>query len=93
MHFSPVSVLALAVLSLAVVAPAQDESVRIDTPHPRIFLNARRLKLLRRERDRQSLRWNQFNLLMAGKAPMPERKVITGDCAKTAFESWHACSR
>ena len=28
--------------------------------------------LLRRERERQSLRWNQFHLLMAGKAPMPE---------------------
>ena len=33
---------------------------------------AQRLKLLRRERERQSLRWNQFQLLMAGKAPMPE---------------------
>jgi hypothetical protein len=42
-------------------------------PAPRIFLGARRLKLLRRERERQSLRWNQFHLLMAGKAPCPSR--------------------
>ncbi len=48
------------------------DSLRIDAPHPRIFLNAKRLRLLRRERERQSLRWNQFHLLMAGKAPMPE---------------------
>jgi hypothetical protein len=50
----------------------QNQPLRVDTEHPRIFLGARRLKLLRRERERQSLRWNQFNLLMAGKAPMPE---------------------
>ena len=64
--------LALVVTLVAGAAFAQDESLRIDNPHPRIFLGARRLKLLRRERDRQSLRWNQFHLLMAGKAPMPE---------------------
>ena len=46
--------------------------MRVDGAHPRIFLVPRRLKLLRRERERQSLRWNQFQLLMAGKAPMPE---------------------
>jgi len=46
--------------------------LRADAPHPRIFLGARRLRLLRRERERQSMRWNQFHLLMAGKAPMPE---------------------
>jgi hypothetical protein len=44
----------------------------VDTPHPRLFLGAQRLKRLRRERERESLRWNQFHLLMAGKAPMPE---------------------
>lgn len=68
-------ILCAAVLAVAAVpAPAQsaDELLRIDTDHPRLFLNARRLKLLRRERQRQSLRWNQFDLLMAGHAPMPE---------------------
>ncbi len=66
------SALALAAAAIAVLASAQDESLRIDTPHPRIFLAPRRLKLLRRERERQSLRWNQFHLLMVSKAPMPE---------------------
>jgi len=76
MHFRRVSALALAVAALAGMAPrialSQEEPLRVDAPHPRIFLGARRLRLLRRERERQSLRWNQFHLLMAGKAPMPE---------------------
>jgi hypothetical protein len=72
MHLRRVSALVLAVAALAGLAPSQDESLRVDAAHPRIFLGARRLRLLRRERERQSLRWNQFHLLMAGKAPMPE---------------------
>src|ERR1700722_3421883 len=64
--------IALALASLPALLPGQGESLRVDGAHPRIFLIPRRLKLLRRERERQSLRWNQFNLLMAGKAPMPE---------------------
>ncbi|HLY17896.1 MAG TPA: hypothetical protein VKR61_11775 [Bryobacteraceae bacterium] len=71
MHFWRASVLVLAAV-VAGQAFAQDAALRIDAAHPRIFLVPRRLKLLRRERERQSLRWNQFNLLMAGKAPMPE---------------------
>ena len=80
MHLCRISALALAFVSLAGSGPgiaySQEgtpaETLRADAPHPRIFLTARRLKLLRRERERQSLRWNQFHLLMAGKAPMPE---------------------
>lgn len=41
-------------------------------PHPRLFLPARRLRHLRREQERSSLRWIQFDALMQGKAPMPE---------------------
>jgi hypothetical protein len=80
MNLRRVSAFALAVAALAGMAPgiahsqalSQEEPLRADAPHPRIFLGARRLRLLRRERERQSLRWNQFHLLMAGKAPMPE---------------------
>src|SRR5690242_10478634 len=60
-------------LILAAAALAQSpEDTRILAEHPRIFLGPRRLKLLRRERERQSLRWEQFHLLMAGHAVMPE---------------------
>src|SRR5580658_664136 len=75
-----ISALALAAAAVVGMAPSiarsqassQPDILRADAPHPRILLTARRLKLLRRERDRQSLRWNQFHLLMAGTAPMPE---------------------
>lgn len=51
---------------------AQDEDFRVFTEHPRLFLRAQRVRLLRRERQRRSMRWEQFETLMAGKARMPE---------------------
>jgi len=76
MHLRRVSVFALTVAAVGGMGPgmarSQEEPLRADGPHPRIFLGARHLRLLRRERERQSMRWNQFHLLMAGKAPMPE---------------------
>ena len=50
----------------------QDEVFRVYTDAPRLFLRPQRLRLLRREKDRQSLRWQQLQLLMTGKAQMPE---------------------
>src|ERR1051326_3399141 len=49
-----------------------EESLDIYTEHPRLFLRPQRLRLLQRERDRRTTRWQQFETLMAGKAPMPE---------------------
>ena len=46
--------------------------VAIYTDHPRLFLMPPRLKLLRRETQRQSLRWEQFQTLIAGNTPLPE---------------------
>jgi hypothetical protein len=57
-------------------AAAQDlatEPVTISTEHPRLLLRPQRLRLLRRERERTSPRWEQFAALVAGNAPMPER--------------------
>lgn len=51
---------------------AAEDDYKVYTDSPRIFLNAKRLRLLRRERERQSIRWQQFEILMAGKAAMPE---------------------
>ncbi|SRR6185436_16823923 len=51
---------------------SQEESLRVYTEHPRLFLRPQRLRLLQREKERRSLRWQQFELLMAGRAPMPE---------------------
>jgi hypothetical protein len=69
---------ALAGLLLAVgwpasaAAQASDEPVTVSTDHPRLFLRPARLRLLKRERERASARWQQFDALMAGNAPMPE---------------------
>jgi hypothetical protein len=50
-----------------------DEPVTVAADHPRLFLRPQRLRLLRRERERSSMRWQQFAALVAGNAPMPER--------------------
>jgi hypothetical protein len=59
-------------LLLASVAFPQEEDFRLYTDHPRLLLTRQRLRLLRRERDRRSMRWQQLETLIAGKAPMPE---------------------
>jgi len=59
---------ALAGISIwcAVPASGQDVDYMVYTESPRIFLRERRLKMLKRERERQSMRWMQFEALMAG---------------------------
>lgn len=47
---------------------AADEPVVVFTEHPRLFLRPARLKLLRRERERTSERWRQFETVMPGSA-------------------------
>src|SRR5580658_8941415 len=44
----------------------------IYTEHPRLFLGAQRLRLLKRERERRTTRWLQLETLILGKANMPE---------------------
>ena len=54
------------------MAQTVEDSLDIYTEHPRLFLRPQRLRLLKRERERRTTRWIQFETLMAGKAPMPE---------------------
>jgi hypothetical protein len=49
-----------------------DEPVTVSSEHPRLFLRPARLRLLKREQDRTSARWQQLELFIAGRAPMPE---------------------
>jgi hypothetical protein len=49
-----------------------DESYAVAGEHPRLLLRPRHLRLLRRERERASVRWQQFDTLIAGRAVMPE---------------------
>jgi hypothetical protein len=53
-------------------AQTTDDPVAVFTEHPRLFLRAQRLRLLKRERERASPRWQQFETLVLGGAPMPE---------------------
>lgn len=52
--------------------PKDEEEFHVYTDTPRLFLNARRLRLLKRERERTSPRWIQLETLVAGKAQMDE---------------------
>ncbi|HLK20872.1 MAG TPA: hypothetical protein VKT81_18095 [Bryobacteraceae bacterium] len=72
-------------LLLATLAPAQDE-FRVYTEHPRLFLTKQRLRLLKREHERDSMRWRQFDLLVRATAEMREpgfalalHYAVTGD--------------
>lgn len=48
------------------------DTFRVYTTAPRIFLLPARLKLLRRERERRSLRWDQFETLWRAAVQFPE---------------------
>ncbi len=62
----------LGLVLAAVGAVAQDEDFHVYTDAPRLLLTKQRLRLLQRERERQSPRWQQFDALVASGAPMPE---------------------
>ncbi len=61
-----------ALIGSAANAQGQAEEYRVYTEHPRLFLRPQKLRLLKRERERQSMRWRQFDTLISGKAEMPE---------------------
>src|ERR1700761_6951504 len=51
---------------------SRPDSFRVYTESPRLLLRPQRLRLLRRERERRSLRWDQFETLWTGNAQFPE---------------------
>lgn len=64
------------VLACALAAPlytqVEENEFRIYAEHPRLILTTQRLRLLKRERERESLRWRHFDLLVKGSASLPE---------------------
>ena len=68
----------LALPAVAALRAQNDEDFQVYTEHPRLFLPARRLRLLQRERERTSVRWQQFETLVAGKVEMPEPGLAWG---------------
>jgi len=71
----PIAALLLTTLALVLgkAQTATGDPVAVQTEHPRLLLRPQRLRLLRRERERTSMRWQQFEALVAGGAPMPEK--------------------
>jgi hypothetical protein len=63
-----------AVLEGIVPAAAQstDEDLKVYSDAPRLLLTKQRLRLLQREKDRDSARWQQFDSLITGGATLPE---------------------
>jgi hypothetical protein len=59
-------------LLLALFTAQAEDEYRVYTEHPRLILTAQRLRLLKRERERESQRWRQFDLLVKGSATLPE---------------------
>src|SRR5580765_4229122 len=57
---------------VTLAAQTTDDPVAVFTEHPRLFLRPQRIRLLKRERERASPRWQQFETLVAGNAPMPQ---------------------
>src|ERR1700677_1258078 len=51
---------------------SRPDSFRIYSDGPRLLLRPQRLRLLRRERERRSLRWDQFETLWTANAAFPE---------------------
>src|ERR1700733_7656269 len=64
-----------AILAIGGAVQAADEDFHVFSDAPRLFLTKQRLRLLQRERERDSVRWQQFDALVAGGAPMPEAAV------------------
>jgi hypothetical protein len=62
----------LGIPALRLAGQSRPESFTIYSEAPRLFLRPQRLKLLRREKERQSLRWEQFEALWTGNAPFQE---------------------
>jgi hypothetical protein len=62
------------------------EPIAVFAEHPRLLLTRQRLRLLRRERERRSGRWQQFELFLQGNAPMPERGMASALYYQVASE-------
>jgi len=64
--------LVLASLGTAAAQSPADEDFHVYRDPPRLLLTPQRLRLIQRERERQSVRWEQFEAVMSGAAPLAE---------------------
>jgi len=62
----------VAVPAIPAAGQGGPEEFRVYSDAPRLFLRPARLRLLRRERERRSLRWDQFETLWTAAVRFPE---------------------
>ena len=74
-HSRRVWIWLIGLLAATQFAPAADEDFHVFTDSPRLLLTRQRLRLLQRERDRQSMRWQRFEDLVTSGAALPEAAV------------------
>src|ERR1700691_5266787 len=58
--------------ALNLLGQGRPDTFKVYTESPRLLLRPQRLRLLRRERERRSLRWDQFETLWTAGASFPE---------------------
>lgn len=68
----PALISGLLLVSGILLAQSPDDDFHVYRDAPRIALTPQRLRLLERERERKSVRWQNFEALMEAEAPMPE---------------------
>jgi hypothetical protein len=61
-----------ALRALRLWGQGRPDTFKVYTEAPRLLLRPQRLRLLRRERERRSLRWDQFETLWTANAAFPE---------------------
>ncbi len=62
----------VALLAVLAAGAASTQDFRVYTEHPRLFLQPRKLGLLQKEKQRQSVRWQQFESLIKAGGALPE---------------------
>ncbi len=67
-----IQLVTLLILAAGPTLSAADEDFHVFTDAPRLLLTKQRLRLLQRERELDSIRWQQFDSLVSSGAPMPE---------------------
>jgi len=67
-----IAAISLIFVGLVSAQNSPDDDFHVYRDAPRLLLTLQRLRLLQRERERQSPRWEQFDALISGGAPMAE---------------------
>ena len=77
----------LVLLAVLAAGSALTQDFRVYTEHPRLFLQPRKLGLLQKEKQRQSVRWQQFESLVKSGAVLPEQGLANALYSQVSGEA------